>query len=422
MPDGALERSFISFVVTHKLWGESDLCLLDVGASGGIHTRWSDFADRLTAVGFDPLISEVDRLNAIETRSKIRYEAAYVGCDESNQAPERLDARTANRFNQLLERTSALAAHRILREDYVRTVYNAGAAVDYSSRTITLDDYLGSVPHLRPDFLKIDTDGGDYDVLRGATRLITGDSLLGVAVEVQFKGGENCFADIDHFLRQRGFTLFDLEAYRYSRAALPAVFAFGIPAQTVSGQVRWGEALFFRDLLDPVTEQHTATRERLLKLCCLFVAHGLNDCAAEILSSDVLSSVPERAALLDLLTPTLFGDTRYEDYIARFRANPLGWLPQNLPHHPEPAAAVAPIVPAAALLVAESTSADTDVSRDEREGQLRRDNAELVATVSRLKERIQRLKEQRAGLRNRLERCKNRLELLKASLSREDSE
>src|SRR5689334_25444488 len=112
MPDGALERSFISFVVTHKLWGESDLCLLDVGASGGIHTRWSDFADRLTAVGFDPLISEVDRLNAIETRSKIRYEAAYVGCDESNQAPERLDARTANRFNQLLERTSALAAHR----------------------------------------------------------------------------------------------------------------------------------------------------------------------------------------------------------------------------------------------------------------------------------------------------------------------
>src|SRR5262245_37103057 len=132
MPDAVSPQSFISFVAANHLWGDSDLCLLDVGASGGIHARWSEFGDRLSAVGFDALISEVDRLNAIETRSKVRYEAASVGSHDSLRRcpPEQLGARMATRFNQLLERTSALAAHQILHEDYVRAMYNAGATVE----------------------------------------------------------------------------------------------------------------------------------------------------------------------------------------------------------------------------------------------------------------------------------------------------
>jgi FkbM family methyltransferase len=414
-------ENLTEYIVAARLWGDSDICLIDVGASGGIDRRWSVFGDRLTAVGFDPLISEVERLNATETQSKVRYESALVGCLDYDRLfpPEIRNDRIASRFNQPFERSSAVAAYNILKRDYVRDVFNSGAPVEYSSRTITLDDYLASNPQLRPDFLKVDTDGSDYPVLLGAAALIESDHLLGIAIECQFQGAvhefANGFANIDRFLRARGFTLFDLDPYRYSRASLPSPFAIGIPAQTTSGQVNWGEAVYFRDLGHALYETQfgvAPTRERLLKLCCLFERFGLNDCAAEILaSSEVLAALPERTALLDLLTPDTFGDTRYDDYIARFNAGPLAWLPQNIERHRQPETA-APVADAPSLDVASEPSVDAVPEPGPHED-LRRDNERLRETVTKLKERVQWLKEQRSELRDRLRRREERLEMLR---------
>src|SRR5690606_20933333 len=101
-------------------------------------------------------------------------------------------------------------------------------------------------------------------------------------VEAQLHGAvhdyANTFSNIDRYLRARGFTLFDLEIYRYSRAALPAPVAIRVPAQTIAGQVHWGEAVYFRDLAHPGYEAMfgiDSTRERLVKLCALFATFGL---------------------------------------------------------------------------------------------------------------------------------------------------
>src|SRR6478672_8927045 len=57
-----------------------ELMLIDVGASGGIDGFWGEcFGAKLKAVGFDPLIAEVDRLNKVRGYGGIRYEAALVG-------------------------------------------------------------------------------------------------------------------------------------------------------------------------------------------------------------------------------------------------------------------------------------------------------------------------------------------------------
>jgi Methyltransferase FkbM domain len=333
-------REWIEHVAANHLWGGSDLVLLDVGASGGIHKRWSAYAERLTAVGFDLLVSEVNRLNDLETRRKVRYEAAIVGCANYDELfpPAVRNNPIASRFNQPFVRSSAVLANQILQRDYVRDVFNAGRPVEYASHTITLDGYLASSPGLTPDFLKIDTDGGDYPVLLGASSLLD-QGVLGLAVECQFHGAvhefANTFSNIDRFLRARGFSLFDLEPHRYSRSALPAPFVASVPAQTVSGQVNWARALYFRDLGEPSYQQMfgvAPTRERLLKLCCLFVSHGLDDCAAELLSSsESLRTLPDRTPLLNALTPRLFGDETYDAYIARFAADPSQWLPSKLP-------------------------------------------------------------------------------------------
>jgi FkbM family methyltransferase len=339
MRDAPSHDGFINAVVTNHLWGDSDLYLVDVGASGGIQQRWGVFGNRLRAVGFDPLIAEVERLNRLETRTKVRYEAGYVGCagyDALFPPAVRYDA-IASRYNQPFDRSSAYEAHRLLQKDYERGAFSLSADTRYSSRTIALDEYFAEPDRPQPDFLKIDTDGDDFAVLLGAAHMIDRGALLGVSIEVQFHGAvheyANTFSNIDRFLRLRGFSLFDLSTVRYSRAALPAPFASRILAHTVSGQVNCGKAVYFRDLGHHMYERTfgiVPAKERLLKLCCLFVLYGLDDCAAELLvASEALKTLSQRAALLDGLTPRSSDDPDYERYVARFNADPSAWLPSS---------------------------------------------------------------------------------------------
>ena len=67
-------------IVELGLWGESPFFLVDVGCSGGIERRWRSFGTRLQGVGFDPLVAEVERLNALRADAGMVYEAACVTC------------------------------------------------------------------------------------------------------------------------------------------------------------------------------------------------------------------------------------------------------------------------------------------------------------------------------------------------------
>jgi hypothetical protein len=156
----------------------------------------------------------------------------------------------------------------------------------------------------------VDTDGADYDVLLGADDLLRNGRVLGLAVEAQFHGpvgpDANLFSNIDGYLRARGFSLFELEVYRYSRGALPAPFQLEIPAQTVTGQVSWGEAIYLRDLGDEAYERmwgFEPSRVDLYKLISMFEIFGLVDCAAELVLKygPHLGSETDCAAFLDVL-------------------------------------------------------------------------------------------------------------------------
>lgn len=296
----------------------SDLFLIDVGASGGIDALWNVFGERLRAVGFDPLVKEVARLNRENGRPKVNYEAAFVGC---GRIPE--VTTSSNPF----PRTSAAAAADLLRMNYVQEKFNAGQQVVWSDRHVDLDEYFSAADAPAVDFLKIDTDGHDFHVLLGAERLLRDGGVLGLSVESQLHGDShdhaNTFANLDRFLRGLGFMLFDLEVHRYSRAVLPSPFVCNIPAQTRDGQVQWGEAVYFRDLAAMTTKDLPLRwgRQKLLKLASLFELFGLADCAVELLLQH-RALWPELAGLewLDLLTPPLHGKRlSYDRYLERFR-------------------------------------------------------------------------------------------------------
>jgi FkbM family methyltransferase len=322
---------FVRWALTRGWLDKQKMSIIDVGASGGLDNLWRQFHPYLEAVGFDPLLAEVGRLNAAESNHNVRYEAGWVGDGTTRSLPQ----------NGLypFSTSSAAEAARISQRDYAQIHFNSGQKVVYSDRQITLDQFIADRDRNSFDALKIDTDGLDYFVLEGARKLLSEGRILVVECECQMheiRPGWPCFADIDRFMRAAGYRLIDLDPWRYTRACLPGRFLYNLHAQTEGGQVHFCDALYMLDAaLDEASmERLRADPAKLIKLVLLQVAFGYPDLAVStLLVMRKQKLVPDKIAVdaaLDLLVPpSPYGATTYRDYIDLFAVDPDNFLPSR---------------------------------------------------------------------------------------------
>jgi FkbM family methyltransferase len=90
--------------------------------------------------------------------------------------------------------------------------------VKLTTKTLRLDDYFGERP-IKPDFMKVDIDGAEMGMLRGAEGLLAQDDLemlLEVHTYLLPKAGSNT-AEVLEFLRRRGFRCYRIQDFRESR-------------------------------------------------------------------------------------------------------------------------------------------------------------------------------------------------------------
>ena len=130
------------------------------------------------------------------------------------------------------------------------------------------------------DFLQIDVQGADLDVLQGALNILK--SVLAIQIEVEFNPlyqGQPLFRDVDRFLSEQGFSIFDLGAVSRNRARSPICSGRG----KHSGQILWGDAFYLRDLLAESGNPDLKTPENLFKLACVADALSFPDYSIEIL-------------------------------------------------------------------------------------------------------------------------------------------
>jgi FkbM family methyltransferase len=404
------------------LFKEDPFFLVDVGASGGINSLWMALMPHLKAVGFEPLLAEVDRLNDQSPSPAIRYEPAFV-CYKNyqNELPENAKLR----YNNPFARSSTLRALDLCKIDYVQSVYNQGEEVKFTDNFVELDEFFSDAEKDQINFLKIDTDGSDYQVLLGAKNLLSRPNLLGLSVEVQFQGEvhdkANLFCNIDLLLRSQGFSLYDLDVYKYSRADLPKPFVYNSPSNTTGGQVIWGEALYFRDFGDKNYEEMwsiTPTTSQILKLACLYEMFGLEDCSAELLLKykNKIQDVIDVEQSLNLLVPQVPGKVitfsdhqrEFESYVRRVLIEKSD-SPQEI-HVTERSEPEQPAVPTTM-----DASSDTTVATADTEASL---NQSTLAELETLQAEIQTAKQKLNRVQTKLKHTREQLHQTRADLDR----
>jgi FkbM family methyltransferase len=326
-------------LLRNLLFREEPFSIVDVGASGGIESHWSIFRPDLVAFAFEPLVNECVRLNAMEAGSRVRYFDCFVGADENGRL---FPGGARERAHVVLgdnpwERSSAARARRLAMLTPEVVYSDPSSSPVLTDKRTTLDRFFAERPDAAIDFIKIDTDGHDYEVILGAKSVLQSRSVLGLFVECQFHGPvhphSNIFSNIDRELRELGFTLFDIEVHRYTRGCLPGRFAYSIPAQTLTGQVLWGDALYMRDAAASDYAAHWGvdlSPRKLLKLACLFELYGMPDCAAELLvvQRESLEPLVDVQWCLDALAAEVDPGTKgFEDTNRRFQASPSSFLP-----------------------------------------------------------------------------------------------
>lgn len=204
--------------------------------------------DRCRVVGFEPVQAECDKLNAMGRRNH-KYLPYFVGDGSEREFVLTNTVMTSS----LYEPNTPLLDRFVNLGELVRPV----AREKVSTRR--LDD----IPELSSiDFIKIDVQGAELDVLRGMERLLTNTLVVECEVEfLQLYKDQPLFGDIDRFMRAHGFEFHTFQALS-GRCFQP--MSLEHPAAFLR-QTLWSDAIYVKNFMNFAS----LTPEQLLKTAVL---------------------------------------------------------------------------------------------------------------------------------------------------------
>jgi FkbM family methyltransferase len=235
---------------------------------------WQYFIPNLSIYGFDADVDACDAANAALEEKQVNWTEKHIPLAISDSVGESSLYVTKHPMCSSLYPPNEpyLARFAGLSE-----LVNLDFIVDLETTTLDLACEMQNIQEI--DFLQIDVQGADRKVLEGASKLLE-KSVLGIQIEVEFSPlykDQPLFRDVDKYLDKYGFSLFDLILTRRTRAISP------IHSNFREGQLLWGDAIYFRDLINEENLSNLKTPEQILKLACLTDALQFPDYALELL-------------------------------------------------------------------------------------------------------------------------------------------
>lgn len=257
------------------------LCCLDVGSRGGIEPDLLPAAFAIDAVGFEPDQAECDRLN----------QGSAAPWRSARFLPTALAGDTGTHILHMTQdpiSSSLLPPRRETGERFNQTAY-CSVVGEIPVETLTLDDAVDRFDLPAPDYFKLDTEGLELEILRGAENALKTVSVVKTEVGfMEFREGQSTARSLDEFMATRGFELMTIISpyhwRRHGHVLHPRMGCDAIPYSR--GQLAQGDFLYMRHpdaFASDLFDRDTIVEQRL-KAAWIAMIYGYFDRAEEYLA------------------------------------------------------------------------------------------------------------------------------------------
>ena len=310
---------FTKHLIDLLVFSDNKIVIVDVGARRGFEEHWSVYKNQIKKIGYEPDVIECERLNKGLLESQSQY------------YPIALDRKKGKRKFSITKYPSSCGFYppnMDIMQRFVESEQNLSVSKTIELETINLDLFINDNDIEHVDFIKLDTEGSELDIIKGAVEIIN-KTVLGIIVEVGFFDmhvEQPVFSEVDSYLRSIDFRLFDLDIYHIRKTSLPKLSSINVPGSFgPKGQIVTGDALYLRDGVNEINSSQLSQKNwneiRILKLASLMELYNLPDCAIELLqfshNAGLLKNY-DLSYLTDLLVPKTNGKIiSYSEYMEK---------------------------------------------------------------------------------------------------------
>ncbi|MDA1323828.1 MAG: FkbM family methyltransferase [Proteobacteria bacterium] len=261
---------------------------LDIGSRGGIEPDLLPIAFAVDAVGFEPDAAECERISRQSPapwRSVRHIPAAVAGKTGTQTLHVAQDAISSSLLRPVVE----------FAERFNRTAHNT--IIDtVDVETFGLGDAIDNFDIPPPDFIKLDVEGVELDILRSAPEALF--TVAAIKTEVAFPNlriGQPPARALDEFLTGHDFELLDIMRpahwRRHGHVAHPMLSGEQIPYSR--GQLIQCDYLYMRrpDAFSTAGISPDDVAERRLRAAWIAMAYGYFDRAEEYLDDPSVSDL-----------------------------------------------------------------------------------------------------------------------------------
>ena len=257
--------------------------LVDIGAAMGINKQWDRPDLNVVTIGFEPNVEEFRKLEQTQKRE-------WVNAGLAGQTGRRT-----------LYLTKGFTNTSLLKPNFAKLEevdFGDGHQItsELSIPCLTLQEALEGRSN-RPDFIKVDTQGTELEILKGGEALLENE-VVGVEVEVEFfpiYEKQPLFAEVDLYMRERGFDLFDLGNFLYLKSR--GHHNTGGP----KGKIISCDAVYFKSMEKILSLPSGQRLRKIRALLTAYYVYGYSDFGLAALDKlENLLELDERAAWRDI--------------------------------------------------------------------------------------------------------------------------
>jgi len=262
-----------------KLLINNHIVIVDVGASGGIHPRWSKTTEFYKGILFEPDPREFDALKTNSDKNLIVINSALSDSNKEIEfhlcKKQEVSSVYPPNFNFLNKFADSERFN-------VKKIIHLNAD--------TLDNQLKREDIDEVDFIKIDTQGYELSILKGCSSCL--ENVVGLEIEVEFEPvyiGQPLFSEVDQYVRENGFTLVDLKRYFWKRKN-------NKNTGNKKGQIIFGDALYFKSP-EQILSSSKISQEKIIRTIYVYLSYGYLD-LSQVLLNNSKNELEERVYVM----------------------------------------------------------------------------------------------------------------------------